>query len=281
MLVYPRVTKKELSVLVRNGYRKEEPKANESMRLRGDASIILYNSGKLVVNGSESAVMKVKRILSTAGVKAPVGTKAVQEVKAQSRLPITVPAVGSDEVLKGDTFGGIVVCGFLADENIRQKLKELRVKDSKKLTNAEISRLGIQLEQMFPSNYHCESIFPKEYNQLNTKKNVTEILDMLHEKCYKKLSRGKPIHIVDKYPGCKVGDRIEERAESRYLEVAAASVIAGYEGMKQIRQLEQMSGFFIPLGSTHVTDALMELKRKCLQPQNYVKMQFSNVRKMF
>jgi len=51
--------------------------------------------------------------------------------------------------------------------------------------------------------------------------------------------------------------------------------------MKQIRQLEQMSGFFIPLGSTHVTDALMELKRKCLQPQNYVKMQFSNVRKMF
>lgn len=191
-------------------------------------------------------------------------------------------ATGTDESLKGDTFGGIVVAGFLADDEIRCALKEMDVKDSKKLLNPDIARIAQEIMQTYPDNYHIESILPKEYNKINTRMSVTEILDMLHSRCHKKLAKNNEIiHIVDLYPNCAVGNVKETKAESKYLEVAAASIIARYGALMQIRELEQKAGFFIPLGSTHVESALLELKKKSLDPVDFVKMKFSNVVKFF
>ena len=191
--------------------------------------------------------------------------------------------IGSDEVLKGDTFGGIVVCAFKGNEEIRPILKAMNVRDSKKMLKQDITKTAQELMAQFPRNFHVENIFPDEYNKICKKCNMTHILDLLHEKCHKKLTseKEKPKHVIDEYPGCKLKGIVETRAESKYLEVAAASIIARYEGLKQIRQLEQMAGFFIPMGSTHVVDALMELKRKELDPTNFIKMNFKNVQKMF
>ncbi|MBN2422733.1 hypothetical protein JXB41_05885 [Candidatus Woesearchaeota archaeon] len=280
MLVLENIKKSQLTGLKKHGFKPEKPTNKyETLRLKGTTTLILYSSGKLVVAGSEDAVNKTENLLMKLKIMIPKETKTPALKKNLKKPKITGLAIGSDESLKGDTFGGIVVCAFRADDKTRERLKELKVKDSKKLNNAEISRLAKQLTQEFPKDYHAENIFPERYNKLNSKKNVTQILDELHKKCYKKLSRNKRIvHIVDEYPGCKTGRIIVKKAESKYVEVAAASVIARFEALKQIRQLERQAGFFIPLGSTHVEDALMELQRKELQAERFVKMKFRNVK---
>ncbi len=271
MVSYENVNEKNLKKLTKHGYKFIKVKTkHENKRLSGPISIVLYNTGKLLLQGKKDLVKDQAKLIEYLGI--------VEEKKAFSGI-----AIGTDETLKGDTFGGIVVCGFMADDKIREELKELGVRDSKELLKPDIVKLARELKEKYPKNYHIENIFPKEYNKLNLKMNVTEIMNKLHERCYKKLAgrKKKIVHVVDLYPGCNIGDIQKKKAESKYLEVAAASIIARCHGLMQIRELEQKAGFFIPLGSTHVGSALIELKKKSLNPENYVKMKFKNVEEFF
>ncbi|MBD3203522.1 hypothetical protein GF327_04460 [Candidatus Woesearchaeota archaeon] len=279
MIVLEGITKTQLVPLKKHGFKLVKPKGKyEKYRLKGPANIILYTTGKLVVNGKKEGIKETKKLLRKLGIKIP----RQKTNKKKQNKDISGKVIGSDETLKGDTFGGIVVCAFKADAKIREQLIDLGVRDSKTFNNADITKLARKLMTLFSRNYSVENIYPKEYNKLNKKKNVTEIMNYLHEKCYKKLAKRKKItYVIDKYPGCKVGDIVEPKAESKYPEVAAASIIARFCALKQIRDLEQTAGFFIPMGSTHVTDAVMEIKRKSLDPRDYVKMKFKNVKEFF
>ena len=84
--------------------------------------------------------------------------------------------------------------------------------------------------------------------------------------------------VVDKYPGCNVGDVQEEKAESKYVEVAAASILAREAALKQLNYLSVQAGFRTPKGSTHVRLALDELKERKLNLKKFVKIGFSNVK---
>ncbi|MFA6089133.1 MAG: hypothetical protein WC755_04680 [Candidatus Woesearchaeota archaeon] len=189
------------------------------------------------------------------------------------------PIIGSDESLKGDTFGGIVVAAVYADEKIRKKLEKLNVRDSKLIQNQEIERLAPLIMEIAP--YSVENIFPKYYNNYE----VTPLLNRLHADVAlmvkKETGRDDALHIVDKYPGCKVGDIITEKAESKYIEVAAASILARHFALKQIEELSKIAGFQLPLGSTHVYNSLMQLKNSGLVPEEFVKTKFVNVRDVF
>jgi len=266
MSSYKNIEETDFKKLCKYGYKKAQPKKNERIRLVKDNSVaILYNTGTMLLQGEKDST---ERLIKFLGI--------VKETK------LTGLAIGTDEALKGDTFGGIVVAGFIADDKIRQELKDIGVKDSKDLLKPECVRLAILLQKKYSKNYHVENILPREYNKLNLKLNVTEIMNLLHEKCYKKLSsKQKVLHIVDKYPGCSVGDIVKKNAESKYVEVAAASIIARFNAIKQIRELEAKAGFFIPMGSTHVESALLEIRKKSLRPENFVKLKFRNVKSFF
>lgn len=269
MVSFDDIDEKQLDKLSKYGFEKTKTKtAYEKVRLQGLCTVVLYKTGRLLLQGKKDCVESTKKIISYLGIE--------KEKKKFSGL-----AIGTDETLKGDTFGGIVVAGFLADDLIRDDLKIKGVKDSKKLTNSEVCALAQILIKEYPERYHVEALNPKQYNKFNVKYNVTDILNQLHGKCFKALSRQKAVHIVDEFPGCSVGDIIEKKADSRYLEVGAASIIARYAGLKQIRELEKKAGLFIPLGSTNVTSALIELKKKSLKPEEYVKLKFKNVIELF
>jgi len=183
--------------------------------------------------------------------------------------------IGSDEVLKGDTFGGIVVAAVKADAEIRKKLEVLGVKDSKQMTDKKMILMARHIELM---TQHCvKNVYPEQYNA--HRGNVTELLNLLHKECYLALKPG--VHVVDKFPGCMVGEIIEEKAESKYIEVAAASVLARAHALKQFDELSKRAGFKIPLGSTHVKDALQRLKDEKLPLDNFVKLKFKNVVEFF
>ena len=56
--------------------------------------------------------------------------------------------IGTDESLKGDSFGGIVVAGVKADDEVRKKLEDLGVRDSKKLTDLKIKYFAQELKKV-------------------------------------------------------------------------------------------------------------------------------------
>jgi len=241
----------------------------EEKRYNGPATLVYYKSGKILVQGKNTE--KYKEIL---GLSSKNETK--EEIdKVQGLI------IGSDETLKGDTFGGLVVAGFMADDKVREKLSSMGVMDSKKIDDYKISLIAEKLIEQFPKNYDVISLNPLEYNQYTREEKTTVLLNKLHRQVNNALKTEKSTHIVDKYPGCKAGDISLERAESEYLEVAAASIIARDAGLKQLKELSVKSGMHIPKGSTHVNLALKKLKEKKLPPEEYVKLNFSNVKKVF
>ena len=238
----------------------EEPKTiYEIRRVSGDnVTLVLYNSGKLLIQGknAEDFAKKLKfgKMVAKTNFREEKGS-----------------IIGSDEVLKGDTFGGLVVAGVKATDSVRLKLKELGVADSKKLRDQEILLMAKRIREI--ATCEVRSLLPEEYNQYDS---VTFLLNKLHEEIGTNLKPGK--HIVDKYPGCNVGDIMTEKAEDKYIEVAAASILARAEGLKQISYLSKMAGFDIPKGSTHVQSALIKLKEKNLDYEKFVKLNFRNVK---
>ncbi len=272
MAVFEKVKKEDLLKLLQNNsqysFVQEEIKTGyEELRLKtGKVNLILYTSGKLLLQGKSEAVEKVAQLLAKLGI----GKKVESEHFRKENGLI----IGSDESLKGDTFGGIVVAAVKADDKIRRQLLELGVADSKTLSDKEIFNLFEKIKALAP----CEikSLLPEEYNQeYHHHRNVTEILNKLHQDCAHYLLPGK--HVVDKYPGCTVGDVQEEKAESKYAEVAAASILARATALKQLSYLSTLAGFTLPKGSTHVKEALQELKDRNLDFKKFVKVDFKNV----
>jgi ribonuclease HIII len=267
MPVFTSVKKEDAVTLKKLGFTPLAPKTiYEVIRYQKDnVTLILYESEKLLLQGKAEAVDKITDLLLQRGI----GTfDEKKEIKFRKE---TGWMIGSDESLKGDTFGGVVVAAVKADKKLREKLQELGVADSKKLSDKEIMTMADKIRKIVP----CEikSILPEKYNKSGK---ITEMLNKYHQECANFLQPGK--HVVDKYPGCNVGDIRETKAESKYIEVAAASVLAREAALKQLNFLSVLASFPIPKGSTHVKLALHELKERGLDFKKFVKVDFKNVR---
>ena len=263
MTVFTNVKKED--VLKLEGFVAEGPKTSyEELRLmKKGVVLILYTSGKLLLQGAEKQVEKLSEELEKRGFG--------KRQKADHYRKEEGWYIGSDESLKGDTFGGLAVAAVKADDSLRKKLVELGVADSKKLSDKEIIPLARNIKKIAP----CEikSILPDEYNKYHG--SVTEMLNTFHQEVAGYLLPG--IHVVDKYPGCTVGTIREEKAEDKYVEVAAASILARAAALEQLDFLSMEAGFTLPKGSTHVASALQELREKGMEFSSFVKLQFSNV----
>ena len=264
MVVFSNVKAERLKLLEETI--KQAPKSPyELLRLKkGKVTLILFNSGKLLLQGETYLVAELAEELMFLGIG--------KLVQSQMFKPEEGLIIGSDECLKGDTFGGLIVAAVKADEKIREKLIGLGVADSKKLSDSEIVEIAKLIKEV--ASYEIKSLYPEHYNEDG---NVTKMLNRLHNKCALKLLPGK--HVVDKYPGCDVGDIVETKAESKYVEVAAASILARDESIRQLDELSRMAGFTLPRGSTHVKEALEKIKHKRLDFNQLVKTSFSNVKK--
>lgn len=264
MVVFEHVEKAVLEKLLKKGFQITDSKTiYETLCLqKNDVKLILYTSGKLLLQGKTEAIEDILPELKKIGITRPDPEEHFRKE--------TGWIIGSDESLKGDTFGGIVVAAVKADAPLRQKLEELGVADSKLLEDREIIRLADEIKRIAP----CEikSLLPQEYNHVGK---VTILLNNLHHEVAQHLLPGK--HIVDKYPGCTVGDLAIEKAESKYVEVAAASILARAAALQQLQYLSSLAGFTLPKGSTHVQLALHELKERKLDFRLFVKIEFRNV----
>ena len=227
--------------------------------------LILYTSGKLLIQGNEDKIEELSHKLESVRIG-----KKIKKIEFRKELGWVI---GSDESLKGDTFGGMVVAGVKADEELRVKLKELGVADSKILRDKEILRMAQEIKKMCS----CEivNLTPEEYNHKVKMYGSSKVLNDMHKQVGKFLLPGT--HIVDKFPGCKVGDIREIKAEHKFIEVAAASILARATALEQINYLSKKAGFPVPKGSTHVKWGLEELKERDFKFEEFVKTHFKNV----
>jgi len=261
MPTFLNVTPEDLKFLLAEGFGTEQTKSEyEAVRYKGYCTVILYKSGKAVVSGKDEQTQKLC---------AKLMEKGCEMVDRITFVPQEGWMIGSDESLKGDTFGGLVVAAVRADDAGRNVLRLIGVEDSKKLDDTGIAEMASQIKSKV--KYSVKSVDPSEYN----KHSQTELMNQLHKAVATDLGSG--VHVVDKYPGCNVGDIRETKAESKYLEVAAASILARDEGLKQFEKLSKEIGMNLPMGSTHVAEALNHLMMSKKDPSLFVKMHFKNV----
>lgn len=253
----------------------ETPHQYEEIRIHdGDVVLILYNSGKLVYEDNPHCNNIINSILSKKKndkkyhdhhKKSQKNKKHKKRYyknkqKSTSYNEITLSdyeyTIGSDETGKGEWFGPLVVTAVYTSKDENIKLREVGVKDSKKLSKKQITQLYHKIMEL---NIRHESIVlnPYSYNKLYNKfrkegKNLNHLLAYLHTKLIKMLledssSDEDVLILIDKFDTKKTDEYMEndnlnviqtENGE-RYTPVAAASIIAKYKYEESLHQLEE------------------------------------------
>lgn len=277
-LVYENIGEEEILFLRAQDFKFIETKSEyERQRLQKDGLVcVWYTSGKLVIQGKNEKLEKIANILKQREILPKQEKK--KDLKKECYNFNSKKHIGSDETLKGDTFGGLVVCAFLYDPEIEDELLSLGVKDSKQIKDTRIIEIAETLLGQYNSRIKIIEMEPKEYNDKNSFHSVTAMLNNAHKDLASQL--GSEFHIVDKYPGCTSGNEQITKAEEYSLAVAAASIIARYVGLKQFERLSEKAGFILPKGSSHVSAALEKLVSLKLDFSQFVKINFQNVQRI-
>jgi ribonuclease HIII len=253
-------------VLVERGYSFEDRPNQLFLARNGKTVVNVYQNGKVVVTGPEDAMHE-----SVCQILEKLGAEAVQ--KATAELPpidVKGSRIGTDEVGKGDYFGGIVVAGALVDETAEEQLRSIGVKDSKKLSDTSIRNMAIEIRKILGQSNHDEIwVSPLKYNLLYQKlRNVNRILGWAHARAMENLLRNGVVcnqAIADQFGDqsyiqsalMNKGRRLNllqvHKAE-RDIAVAAASVLARDVFLRRLDEMEDSYLLRFPKGASHVID---------------------------
>ncbi|MEG8946427.1 ribonuclease HIII [Rosettibacter firmus] len=147
--------------------------------------------------------------------------------------------IGTDESGKGDYFGPLVVAAVYVDLDTQKKLKQIGVRDSKDLSENQISDLSKEILKIVKENYSIVTISPQKYNQLYDKfKNLNHLLNWAHSKAIENLLKKTKCDtvITDKFSKRELNISfnknhssikfIQETKAEKFVGVAAASILA-------------------------------------------------------
>ena len=248
----------------------------------GGITIECYTSGKVVYKGDDLTL--IKKMLEKIDFNYEI-TSSPEKIEID-----TTTSIGSDEVGTGDLFGPVVICSFYMDSKDSDYFFELGITDSKKLTDEKIRKIGPLLMNY---TFNVILINNEKYNELiDAGYNMNEIKAIAHNKgiisTINDIEKKVPVFLDEfcspdnyyKYiKTCKlVYDEIvfKTKAESKYLSVACASVMARYIFLLEMDKLSKKLGFEIPKGAGIKADeALKRIKKEDLR--RFVKMNFKNL----
>lgn len=240
-------------------------------------TITIYKTNKILIQGSN-----YDNILSMLGVKNKKTDTSTNQIKKN----ITI---GSDESGNSGLFGGVSFAAVKIPKENREKIISLGVNDSKKLTDFFMKKIyNDVIDLTINSIYNIEA---KEYNDLYEKYgNANTIKTFGHNKVIKKICKENDVVLIDQYTNENnyknqmkiINEKIdykmylEIKAESKYLEVACASILARINFLKQIEKIENELKISIPLGSSPsiVKPCLQLLKQNNVNLNKYVKEHF-------
>ncbi len=245
--------------------------------------ITCYNSGKTVFQGKDAEVY----------------ASAFQQAKPTSTQTTSpaYPQAGSDEVGTGDYFGPVCVAATIVDEEGKQKLLQLGVRDSKKLSDEDIRRIAPSILQSIP--YSQLILSAEKYNVVHETNNMNQIKAKLHNQAYVNLDKkyGLPaFKIVDQFTpetsyyrylksesNVVRGIHFETKAEDKYLAVGAASILARYAFLTCWDEMETKYGMHLEKGAGSAVDrCAREFVKKFGRDelQHIAKMHFKNTERI-
>ena len=238
-----------------------------------DCVTTLYESGKVMFQGIgadiEANMWKdLESHFNNRNIDEEVKTK---EEKEDDKTYYYYDAIGSDEVGTGDYFGPIIVTATLVDKNTRKLLEELKINDSKKMTDDKIRRCAPIIMKKIP--YVTFTLSNTKYNEMSNKGfNMNKIKAILHNRVLYELSnKGFSYHkiIVDQFTTPRsyfsylkqenINDKVTKitfltKGESKHLSVAAASVISRYLFLEEMDKLSNKYGLTILKGASDKVD---------------------------
>ena len=175
--------------------------------------------------------------------------------------------IGVDESGKGDFFGYLIIAGVIVNNNNKLDiLKEINVRDSKKISDNRVIYLSKIIKQNFTTS--TVSISPKKFNELYKKfKNINKILAWGHSRVIKNLLNAENVDriVIDKFTTKKYIEnflteeeknieKIEIIKGERDIGVAAASIVARAGFLLSLKKLSETWQFEFPKGASDIVD---------------------------
>ncbi|MCF7926011.1 MAG: ribonuclease HIII [Candidatus Izimaplasma sp.] len=230
-------------------------------------TVNVYSSNKVVFQGQDATEEYTmwRHLLN----KSEPQTK--KTVTPASTSDFFVPSIGSDEVGKGDFFGPVIVCAAYLDPRHKETLKELKLTDSKQLSDDYISSIGPKLVNLV--TYSLLKLPNKKYNDLYMSgMNINKLLAYMHNKALlnvKKQVDSSPKIYIDQFtPKASYYKYLSDekdvlndiifltKAEEQIGSVALGSVIARYHFIKEFDKLSEETGFHLQKGAGKEVDKI-------------------------
>ncbi len=290
------LTKNQISILIKKYKEYELPSTNNYTLFRGkikSSTLTIYKTNKVLLQGKDCLEL-LNDINETLGINNQI---IQSNKKEQIDLNLGSSVIGSDEVGTGDYFGGITVCCCLVNKDKILYLKQLGIKDSKKLSDKKINELANILIKEFP---HSVILLNNEkYNRISKIKdmNMNKIKAIMHNKAINNfLNKYSGIDyeqiIVDGFTTTKqfydyLNDtgsvvpniQLITEGEEKYISIAAASIIARYYFLKHFETLKKQSGYDLPRGASDNVDKMANkiiIEKGLGFLDNIAKVQFKN-----
>lgn len=272
--------------------------------MEADTIITLYESGKAMFQGISADIdaniwIDLERKLNGRNIDITTGkdknNKKDETMKTNFNKYNTI---GSDEVGTGDYFGPIVVCATFVSHENQGFLNDLKVMDSKKITDQRIKEIAPLIMEKVP--YSAFVLTNSDYNNYyNEDINMNKIKAILHNKVLLNMVEKNYNYdkiIVDQFTPPKnyfryISDvpkkvtniTFTPKAEDQALSVACASIISRYIFIREIYKMSQELGSEVPKGAGDGVDLYGAniVKEKGIDILNKIaKLNFKNTEKI-
>lgn len=245
--------------------------------MEADTIITLYESGKAMFQGISADIdaniwIDLEKKLNNRVIDIKTGkdkTKDNKNNEGNNRLFDKYNTIGSDEVGTGDYFGPIVVAASYVNKSKIAFLNELKVMDSKKLTDDIIKKIAPKIMEEIP--YSAIVLSNEEYNKYHNKDiNMNKIKAILHNKVLLNMLDKELEYdyiVVDQFtPPNKYYEYLKDskrkatgitftpKAEDKCLSVACASIISRYIFLREIAKMSKELGREVPKGAGVAVD---------------------------
>ena len=179
----------------------------------------------------------------------------------ETRLfPYAKGHIGTDESGKGDFFGPLVIAAFFLPEGQAGVLRELGVRDSKRISDRRVEEIAAVLKTGYV--WSVVAVGPEKYNELYAKlRNLNRLLAWGHaraiENVLEKVEAGKAI--TDRF-GDEAFVRNALMKKGREIELVQQPRA---EFLSRLRSLSRDAGLALPKGASDIVErAAVELVRR-------------------
>lgn len=266
-----------------------------------DTTITLYESGKIMFQGTSADIdaniwidleKKLnKRVINIDGTET--------KVKEKDPTLMELSTIGSDEVGTGDFFGPIIVTATFVSTKDFDFLKNLGVRDSKKIDDAKILQIAPEIMKKIPyvTTILDNNTYNKHYSKNN---NMNKLKAILHNKALYELKNKNNYNyakiVIDEFCSEEnyykylkdVPDKVMHitfmtKAEDKVLSVACASIISRYTFLRKMDELSDSVHIPLPKGAGENVDKVAkEIKEQygIEKLSEIAKMNFSNVNRI-